>query len=241
MGRTGKGLVASLVLVILPLAAHAQPARQPPPAQQVQQAPPPGAQPAQPPAAPAAPPAVAPPAQPTAGIEFELATEFLSPNDSRVDGGSSVFRLAFHPEGGNLLMFYERISETFTFKNGGPPVGVTTVPSVSGESTIDGVGVGYVFGVTRFEIMTGRATTNVTAVGPASTSLASSDPVMDVRFFYTYHPAQQHALIDFGLAYRIHRLSAAEPGNQINTESTQNKQLNDLGGLAVRLGIGYGF
>lgn len=236
MGRTGKSLIASLALILLPLAALAQP-------RQVQQVPPPAAQPAQPPAPPAQ-PAVAPPGPPpgpTAGIEFQLATEFLSPNDSRIDGGSSVFRLAFHPDGSNLLMFYERISETFSFKNGGPPVGVAAVPSVSGESTIDGVGVGYLFGVTRFEIMTGRATTNVTGVGAASASLASSDPVMDVRVFYTYHPAQQRALIDVGLAYRMHRLSAAEPGNLINTNSTQTKQLNDLGGLAVRLGIGYSF
>jgi len=221
MNRQFRWLGIALILLFAPLVALAQVFGQPGPS----------------PSAPAQPPG------PTAGIEFQLATEFLSPNDSRVEGGGNLFKLTFRTDpGGTLYMFYERITETFSFKNGGPAAGgATSVPVAPGESSIDGVGVGLTFGATRLEIMTGRATTTVTSQGAASTSLASSDPVVDIGFFWAYRPAVSRALIDLGLVYRQQKLSGALPGNTIVTTSTQSKQFSDMGGLIARLGIGYAF
>jgi hypothetical protein len=237
-----RGLGTALAVIVFPLAAFAQT----PPPPSTLQPPPVSMQP--PPSALQSPPSsVQQPAQPigpTAGIEFQLATEFLSPNDSRITGGSTVFRLGFRTDpASNLTIFYERFSETFSFKNGGLAAGTTSAPVAPGQSDIEGVGVALGFGATRLEIMAGRANTTVTAQPAATpgTSLSSSDPVMDLGFFWTYHPGSQRALIDLGLVYRQEKLSGALPGNTIAPGSTQAKQLNDLGGLVARLGIGYAF
>jgi hypothetical protein len=172
--------------------------------------------------------ALAQPAPQTAGIEFQLATEVMTPNDSRISGGASVFRLGFNP-GGALVMFYERIGETFTFKNGG------SVASAPGEVSMDGVGVGYTFGTLRFEIMTGRASTTTT-----NGAVNSSDSVTDIGFIYSYRPAQQRALIEVGLVDRLLKLSNPVAGNVVGG-GTQTKELSDMGGLILRIGIGYAF
>lgn len=224
-----RGLSTALAVILLPLAALAQQA----PHSAVQQAPSTAAPPAaaqQPPSSAQQPPWQ--PVGPSAGIEFQLATEFLSPNDSRITGGSSVFRLGFRTDpASNLSLFYERISETFSFKNGG------AAPAAPGQSDIDGVGVALGFGATRLEVMAGRANTIVT--GNLAT-VNSSDSVVDLGFFWTYHPGGQRALIDLGLVYRQQKLSGGMAGNAIVTTGTA-KQFNDLGGLALRLGIGYAF
>lgn len=173
--------------------------------------------------------ALAQPAPQTAGVEFQLATELMTPNDSRISGGSSLFRLGFNP-GGGLILFYERIGETFTFKNGG------SANSAPGEISMDGVGFGYAFGAMRFEIMTGRATTTTT-----NGTVASSDSVTDLGFIYSYRPAQQRALIEVGLVDRLLKLSNPVAGTVVVPGSTQTKEISDMGGLILRIGIGYAF
>jgi len=221
-----RGLSTALAIILLPLAALAQQHPAPGAAQ-------PAASTQQPLSAQQQPPWQ--PAGPSAGIDFELATEYLSPNDSRVSGGSTVFRLGFRTDpASNLSLFYERISETLSFKNGG------STTAAAGESDIDGVGVALAFGATRLEIMAGRGNTIVNTAGGGTTPVNSSDSVVDLGFFWTYHPGGQRALLDLGLVYRQQTLAGAQPGNAIDGGS-QTKQLRDLGGLAARLGIGYAF
>ena len=169
------------------------------------------------------------------GLGFEFATRLFTPNDSRFDGGSNVFRLNF---GGSedLALFFERETMSFTFKNSG-----TGAPTVSGNMQSEGIGVAVPFSLTwRAELLVGRATTTIDGAAAGGTTLNSSDPMMNLGVFWLYRVSK--AYIDFGLIYRTLTLSGTLPGSTLDgTGTTKREAVDDLGGILLNIGLGYAF
>jgi hypothetical protein len=214
---------------VSPALAQLQGTRTPPP-------PPPQPAAAQP--APPAPAAPAPDGSPApapvirgAGLGFEMGMRSWALTDARLTQGTSIFRLNFHADP-RLLLFMHRENGAVSFKNSG-----TGAVPVTGTTAVEGVGVAYLFrDAFRLEIMMGNGSVNIN-----DGALASSDPVTDLGFFYTYRGTTA-AFIDLGLAVRTHKLSGAAAGNVVDASGTsQAKKVDDLGGTTLQLAIGFSF
>ncbi|MDH4224102.1 MAG: hypothetical protein OEW12_00460 [Deltaproteobacteria bacterium] len=156
-------------------------------------------------------------------VGFEIGYRTLNGSDSRIKGGSSVFRINF-PGGESSLLFFESEKQNLNFLAKG-----TTVP-VLGQSLMETVGLAMMFtGSTRFEIGIGQAQTVFPGAAPA---YASYDTVANLGFFWSY--VNGKSFIDLGFLYRVLDLSNPSLGGA-------TEPVKSLGGTLLNVGIGYLF
>ncbi|MDH5751030.1 MAG: hypothetical protein OEZ59_01255 [Deltaproteobacteria bacterium] len=165
------------------------------------------------------------------GVGFVMGTRFWAPSDPRVDAGSNVIRIHFQGQGDEYF-FHEKEDGTLTFQNTGPGAVIVT-----GSVSVQGIGFGMLMSkALRFEMMAGRASTFIN-----NGVVISSDSIFNLALFYSYRQSSG-AFLDLGMLYRHHRLSNTLPGNVIDMTGTSSAEpLDDLGGVILNIGIGYGF